>query len=159
VSSTPYATASDLRSYTGLSSTDMPDATASALLAKSERDIDSICVVDRPVLTDGRRFDPSALSDAEALALRRATCAQAEYRHVMGNDFFIRWQYRKVTGPDYTTEGTLSQIGPAVGRELAATGLARLSTTTATDVYGGRWGSTPDNPPASPRESFERNTD
>jgi len=156
---TPYATPAQLRDYTGLSSTDMPDATATALIAASERDVDSLCVVDRPVLDDGRRFSPDALAASEQLALRRATCAQAQYRHVMGADFFIRGQYQKVTGPDYTTEGTLPHIGPAVRRELAATGLARLSTTTV-GRHGERWGSTPDNSqPSLPRDSFERNTD
>jgi len=153
---TAYATAAQLRDYAGLSTSDLSDATAAALIASSERDIDSLCVVDRPPLTDGRRFDPDALSSSESLALRRATCAQAQYRYVMGTDFFVRGQYTKVTGPDYTTEGTLPHIGPAVRRELAATGLARLSTTTVTSQSAGRWGSDPDNPPRSWRDDFER---
>ena len=153
--SVPYATAAQLRAYIGLSSEVMSDATADALISRAERDIDSLCVIDRPVLSDGRRFDPAALSSPEVIALQRSTCAQAEYRYTMGADFFTRWQHTKVSGPDYTTEGTLAQIGPAVYRELAATGLARLSTTTSTSGRWSRW-SDPDVSPRSPRESFER---
>ena len=127
-----YATAAQLRTYTGLDSTALPDATANALLLKAEGDIDSMIVVDRPIDgTTGRRFAPANLSTVEALILQRATCAQAEYRDSMGNEFFISGQYANVSGPDFSTTGVLGYIGPAVYREIAASGFMRLTTTTA----------------------------
>lgn len=126
-----YATASQLRTYTGLDSTELPDATANALLTKAEDDIDSLAVVNHSIdPTTERRFIPASLSTNEAMILRKATCAQAEYRREMGSSFFIRAQHASVTGPDFSTNGRLSYIGPAVYRHLAGSGLIRMSTTT-----------------------------
>jgi len=126
-----YATAAQLRTYTGLDSTALPDATANALLLKAEDDIDALSVVNHSIdPTTERRFIPASLSTNEAMILRKATCAQAEYRNEMGSSFFIRAQHASVSGPDFSTTGRLSYIGPAVYRHLAGSGLIRLSTTT-----------------------------
>lgn len=151
-----YATASQLRSYTGLDSTALPDATANALLEKAEGDIDSFAVIDRPYdETTGRRFVPANLSSTEALILRRATCAQAEYRRAMGSEFFVVGQYASVTGPDYSTTGQLGYIGPGTWRELAASGFIKLSTTTASRVQF-KPEPQPDFPVRSQRDEFEK---
>lgn len=126
-----YATATQLRTYTGLDSTKLPDDAANALLNKAEDDIDSLALVNRPALeSTGHRFDVATLSTTEARILRNATCAQAEYRLEMGSSFFIRSQHASVSGPDFSTNGRLSYIGPAVYRHLAGSGFIRLSTTT-----------------------------
>lgn len=127
-----YATAAQLRTYTNLTEGVLADAEANALLTRAEQDIDSIAVVDRAYdPATGRRFNPATLSTNEARILRRATCAQAEYRRVMGNDFFVAGQYASVSGPNYSTTGTLGAVGAQVWRELAGTGFIRLATTTA----------------------------
>ena len=152
-----YALAADLRDWTGQTTAELPDADAQRLLVLAERDIDGIAGIGRPLdTTTGKRFTPSSLSTLQALVLKRVTCAQAEYRQAMGDDFFIRGQFDSTNGPDFSTNGRLPRIAPAAWRELAVSGLIRLSTTT-----GGRWGSKhfpdPDDPePATFRESFER---
>lgn len=127
-----YATADDLRDYTGKSAQDLPDEAALAVIRKSEADLDSLAVVGRPVDEDtGRRFDPDTLSVNEARALRDAVCAQAEYRLLMGDEFFIRPQHAEVSGPEFSTKGKLGRIGAQTITELrAAPGLIRMTTTT-----------------------------
>jgi hypothetical protein len=150
-----YATASELRSYIGVDSTALPDATANSLIEKAEKDIDSIAVVDRPIDdATGLRFAPASLSVKEARILRRATCAQAEFRREMGSDFFVKGQYESVTGPDYSTRGRLGTTGPQVWKELAGSGFIRLSTTT--QKAGAEWKPQPDFPVRDPRTEFER---
>lgn len=75
----------------------------------------------------GTRWDIWAIMPFQVDALRRATCAQAEYRDQMGEDFYIRAQYASVTGPEFTTTGRLPLIGPKVRRELNGSGLIQYS--------------------------------
>jgi hypothetical protein len=72
------------------------------------------------IVAGGLRVNPYLVSPADADALRWATCAQAEYRNVMGEAFFTREQWQSVSGPEFTTTGKLPLIGPKVKRELAA---------------------------------------
>lgn len=150
-----YATIAQLRTYVQLDSAALGDTEATNLLAKAEGDIDSIANIDRPIsAATGRRFAPAELSTVEALQLQRATCAQAEYRREMGNSFFVRGQFDKVSGPDFTTEGKLGAIGPQTWRELRANGFIRLTTTTR----GGPLGTLreyEDFPERQPRTEFE----
>jgi hypothetical protein len=150
-----YATPTQLRDYTGDDFLTLPDTEALRLLAKAERDIDSLAPVDRPVSeATGLRFDPTSLSGREALILQRATCAQAEYRREMGDEFFIRGQYEEVTGPEFSTKGKLGLIGPATWRELRGNGFIRLTTTTKTSDSLA-WRPQPDFTKRRPREEFE----
>lgn len=150
-----YATAAQLRTYTELDSTALTDAAANLLLEKAEQDIDSLATVDRSYdETSGRRFTVADLSTTEALILRRATCAQAQYRKLMGMDFFTAGQYANVSGPDYSTSGTLGAIGPQVWREIGGTGFIKLSSTTA-GVTEFKPKVEPDFPTRHPRTEFE----
>jgi hypothetical protein len=151
-----YATAAQLRAYTGDTTTTLPDAAAQALILGAERDIDSLAPVDRDVdPTTGLRFNPATLSAREALILQRATCAQAQYRKLMGPEFFIRGQYEQTSGPEFSTTGRLGIIGPATWRELRGNGFIRLSTSTATGSRMG-WKPQPDFTIRHPREEFEK---
>ena len=126
-----YATIEQLREYTGQAEAVLSDDRAEEILRRAERDIDSLAVVGWPTdETTGLRFDPAALSDTEALALRRATCAQAEYRLEMGDSFFVKGQYEEVSGPEFSTKGKLGRIGPQTFNELRGAQLIKLSTTT-----------------------------
>ena len=151
-----YATAAQLRTYMNLNSTALPDAEAQALIEAAERDIDSLAPVDRDMdPATGLRFAPASLSAREALVLQRATCAQAQYRRMMGEEFFIRGQYLEVAGPEFSTKGKLGVIGPATWRELRGNGFIRLTTTTSTgDSLV--WKPQPDFPQRKPREEFEK---
>lgn len=75
----------------------------------------------------GTRWDIWAVAPYQASALKRAACAQAEYRDAMGEDFFIRAQYASVHGPEFQTTGWLPIIGPKVKRELNGSGLIQYS--------------------------------
>jgi hypothetical protein len=123
-----YATSAELTDYVA----DTPAAASlptdlDALLGRAERDVDSILITPVPGgrETTGLRVDPASLPDWQAQALSRATCAQAEYRVTMGEEFFVRAQHDRVYGPDFRTDGQLPHIGPKVERELAGTGLVR----------------------------------
>lgn len=127
-----YATADQLRDFTGQTSGQLSDTAALALIRKAEEDLDSIAVVGRPVLENGHRFDPDSLADTEAAALTAACCAQAEYRQEMGPSFFIRGQHSEISGPEFSTKGTLGRIGPQTMNALRkAPQLVRLTTTTS----------------------------
>jgi hypothetical protein len=82
----------------------------------------------------GLKMDPNQLSGSDAMALKRATCAQAEYRDQMGAAFFTTPQYKTVSGPEFNVSGRRPRIGPRVMDELADTDLiqrgARATITT-----------------------------
>lgn len=123
-----YATQTDFEAYVEGWDTDNPEALA-RLLERAERDIDALAVTMTP-LDSGLKFDPEDMTAADAAVLMRATCAQAEYRFLMGEEHFAKAQFDRVGGPDFTTEGRLPYIGPKVFRELAGTGVIPMSTTT-----------------------------
>lgn len=75
------------------------------------------------IVEGGKKADPTLLEPFQQQALMRATCAQAQYRNVMGDSFFIRAQYEDVSGPVFHTSGKLPLIGPAVRRELMQSGM------------------------------------
>jgi hypothetical protein len=75
----------------------------------------------------GTRLDVWQLTPAQRAKIRDATCAQAEYRYLMGEDFFRRAQWQSVSGPEFTTQGKLPLIGPKVKRELQGVGLLQTS--------------------------------
>jgi hypothetical protein len=75
----------------------------------------------------GTRWDIWQLQPAQVAQLRRACCAQAEYRDQMGEDFFTKAQWQSVSGPEFSTQGKLPIIGPKVHRELAGSGLVQYS--------------------------------
>jgi hypothetical protein len=97
----------------------------------------------------GTRLDVWMLQPSQRYQLTRATCAQAEYRDQMGEDFFIKAQYTQVTGPEFTTQGQLPILGPKVMRELNGSGLVQYGTRAAVGVRGSsayayqRFGGTP----------------
>src|SRR6476661_3140803 len=78
----------------------------------------------------GLKFIPDELEDDDREALKRATCAQAEYRVEMGPAFFRRPRFDKTSGPDFETEGQAPIVGPAAMRELTYSRLLRLTTAT-----------------------------
>lgn len=124
---TTYATVQDLEGYVEGWSTDDEDA-AERLIARAEDDVDWLLGV-RPILdATGRKLDPASLWDWQAAALRRATCAQAEYRWALGEDFFRRSRPTHVKGPDFETFDKQPVIAPKAIRELQGAGLIVLGT-------------------------------
>lgn len=71
----------------------------------------------------GLKVDPYQLAVSDMMALRRATCAQAEYRDQIGQAFFTMPQFMTVSGPEFNTTGRRPRIGPRVMDELASTDL------------------------------------
>lgn len=120
-----YAQVSDYRTYSGDTTTSDDDVTRA--LSRSEANIDNELGA-YPLLTTGRKLAPSQLPTYQADKLTAATCAQAEYRLTMGEDFFIRGQHASVAGPDYTVQGKLPIVGPKALTELEGSGLYKLTT-------------------------------
>lgn len=131
-----YATLADARAYSPVTAAITDDDELQPELDQAERDIDRILRLRTARnLVTGLRIDTVAELAAGTLeqwqvdALTLAVCAQVEYRLSMGADFFIRAQHRRVSGPDFTTEGELPYIGPKAIRELQGSGLARSGVT------------------------------
>lgn len=101
------------------------------------------------IVRGGLRVNPYQLPADYADALRDATCAQAEYRNTMGEDFFVRAQFTSVSGPEFRTQGRLPVIGPKVMQELQGTDLvqrgarARPGTATRRQIVYSPIGTTP----------------
>lgn len=121
-----YATESEYEDYAG---TDAP-SDVERLLEKASDDVDTVLGTYR-VLEDGdfagRKIDPETLDYPASRALKRATCAQAQYRLEMGEAFFIQPSIAS-SGPEFSLEQPASHIGPLTWRELAGSGLLRNMT-------------------------------
>lgn len=126
-----YATAAEVKDYTQLVDlAALGDADIDKLIDAAERDVDS--AVGHFPIDDGEtlKFAPiSKLDTTQRDTLKRATCAQVEYRYTMGPQFFIRAQRAKTKGPEFETEGALPEFGPGAWRELEGSGLLKLTTT------------------------------
>jgi hypothetical protein len=129
-----YATKADCLAYIeGLTVDD--DAAFDRVIERAEDQIDRVLGQEVPV-AGGRKYSGSTLTALEARtreALKRAVCAQVEYRIEMGERFFTRAQHESVSGPDFTTQGKLPRIGPKVWEELRSSGLARMTTSIGGD--------------------------
>lgn len=112
-----YATTDDFADYSDLTVVDT--AALELQLERAERDIDRI-IGYQGVRPAGQtlKLVPADLSADDRTKLKWATCAQAEYRETMGAKFFRTAQYQQVTGPRFSTSGTLPRIGPKVREEL-----------------------------------------
>jgi hypothetical protein len=112
-----YATTADFESYVEGWVTD-DSAALERVLQRAEEDIDD--VVAGSYLTTGRKLDPTAtgFGAARVKYLKRATCAQAEYRIIQGEGFFSQAQFDSVSGPDFSTSGKRRYLGPKARREL-----------------------------------------
>lgn len=120
-----YATKAELDAYIEGGS-GLDQATADRLLERAERDVDYAAGAwSIASTTTGLKFDPTTLPEWQKKALSRATCAQAEYRKTMGEDFMVKAQHATVRGPDFAVTGELPYIGPKALRELASGALLR----------------------------------
>lgn len=115
---TTYATVADLRAYADLTGGD--DADLTRVLLRAERDVDRV-VGNQGARPDSQllKFDPASMGARQADALKRGTCAQAEYRIAMGEPFMVKGQHKSVSGPQFSTSGKLPRVGPKVMDELA----------------------------------------
>ena len=140
-----YADVDDYRDQTGDATTG--DADVERALVNAERDVDRAVGFRVQTEDAARKFDPPTMLARDVESLRRATVAQARYRVVMGDDFFIRDQHEEVGGPEFRTVGKLARISPACFDELSNGGLLVLSTS-----WKGNGG-------APPWDSFARNVE
>jgi hypothetical protein len=128
---TYYAQNADLSAYVeGFTLTDANEI--ARLIQRAEQDVDNAVGA---VLTEtnGRKFgNPAGINEKnlrpeQVQSLNRATCAQAEYRWTMGEDFFRRGQFLEQQGPDFAVKGKLPKLAPRALDELASAGLCNLS--------------------------------
>lgn len=122
-----YATVSDFEEYSeGWTTTDA--AALERILERAERDIDRVISYQGPRPDNQTlKLVPANLSLRDREAIRDATCAQAEYRIEKGERFFRQAQHQSVSGPQFSTTGTLPRIGPKVAEELARFGGGKAS--------------------------------
>lgn len=122
-----YATEADFAEYVEGWVTDDPTA-LERLLRRASEDVDSVlgahAIVESGTYA-GRKIDPTTLTYSDARALRRATCAQAEYRHTLGERQFARPILRGVSGPDFSHESAIPHIAPKTWRELSGSDVLR----------------------------------
>src|SRR3712207_477511 len=108
-----YATTDDLDAYAEIDITD--PAFVGRVIDRAERDLDQRVLGPWPVdAATGLKFgqprhagaptNPQGLTTLQIDALKRATCAQAEYRIEMGERFFSRPQRERTKGPDFEVE-------------------------------------------------------
>lgn len=126
-----YCTQADLTDYIEGLVIDNP-AALEREIARAERDLDNLVFAVWPKATDpaDRKIDPATLDDVETDDLKRAACAQVEYRLEMGPEHFVRAQRERVARRGVTLEGRLPAIGPKVWDELAGSTLNWQSTRT-----------------------------
>lgn len=120
-----YASVADLIAYTDGIDAPAPSSPEymelEKIIARAELQIDGMITWSgEQNVAAHRRVVPADLEQWDQDCLRLATCAQAEYRLHMGEDFFKGGQYKMVSGPDFQTQGALPMIGPRVWEELAA---------------------------------------
>jgi hypothetical protein len=127
-----YASVADFEAYVEGWETDDEDALRRCL-HRASRDIDRYVGPGWSVEPNGLRFgdvaedNPKALEPHQVEALVNATCAQAEYRIAMGEDWFVQDQYKQSNGPDFATTGKLGRVGPKAREELQYSGLPRAT--------------------------------
>lgn len=127
-----YADLTDLSAYIVGLVIDDP-AGLENTIADAERDLDRRVFVTKAYEVDDpatRKWDPATLTAIEADELKRATCAQVEYRLEQGPEFFVRAQRDRTSRRNVTLEGKLPLIGPKVWTELAGSDLVRPTTRT-----------------------------
>lgn len=120
-----YASVADLVAYTDGIDLPAPGSpehiNLEKILSRAEQQIDGMITWDGDEnVTAHRRVTPADLDQWDQDCLKLATCAQAEYRLHMGEDFFKGGQYKMVSGPDFQTQGSLPLIGPRTWEELSA---------------------------------------
>lgn len=138
-----YATTADLSAYIeDVPATYVPlpdeggrEAFLTRFLERAERDIDRI-VGPWPLYESGRKFDPEDLTAPQQEALKRATCAAAEYRIATGEGELIGAEdgIASVDGISFTSR-PLARIGPKVTEELSGAGLILYSGTLPVDPF------------------------
>lgn len=117
-----YATVEDLAAYVAdVPEIVVPDGEAAErLLERAERDVDRV-YGPWPILSTGLKFDPGSLPVTAREALRRATCAAAEFRLIVGEDELIG-------DTEYAPEQlrvlrSAGRIAPKMREELSGHGL------------------------------------
>jgi hypothetical protein len=131
-----YATADDLTAYLKRSTAMPPvdDDDANALLEEAEREVDRYAGVGWPWLSTGRRFDPPSLPVYAREALKRATCAAAEWLLMVepgeraGDTDYLPDSLR--------VERRAGRVAPRLVEELAGSGLVLYSGTVTPDLDG-----------------------
>lgn len=116
-----YALAADLTAYAS-ADVILPANTdeLEALLEEGERMVDRH-VGPWPVLSTGRKFDPATLPVTAREALRRATCAAAEFISMLDSEEWIGAS--DFLPPTLTVLSRAGRVSPKMTEELAGSGL------------------------------------
>jgi hypothetical protein len=98
------------------------------ILELAEDDVDDAVGKFYPDITTGRKFDVTLMTQVpwQLTALRKAVCAQVEYRMLMGETFFIQGEQREVVGRRVEVHKP-TRLGPKAQTWLTRGKLYRLS--------------------------------
>ncbi len=125
-----YATPDDVRSYLDITEDQLSDDVIARPLRMAHKDIDAACggwdVYEDTGLKFASDDEDAGLTVNQETHLREATCTQVEYRMTVGDDFMIREQHESVSGPGYSTSGSLKKVCGAAYTELSKGGFLRL---------------------------------
>jgi hypothetical protein len=119
-----YATADDYNDIFDPSA-GIDEEVLEPFLLKAERDIDSACGRRGSYITD-RRFDPTVFTEQRAEILAMATCAQAQYRMMRGDEFFASTRPVRQSSREGSQDGQEAYIGPTCSQFLAQGGFYSL---------------------------------
>lgn len=126
-----YASVEDFENYVEGWETD-DQAALERILERASRDVDRFVGAQYRMQDNGYRFgdltvNPQALTQGQIDAVKRSTCAQAEYRITKGEEWFVEDQYEAVSGPDFATKGKLPRFGPKAREELRNSGIVKAT--------------------------------
>jgi hypothetical protein len=131
-----YAEQADFESYVVGWTTTTDVASLNKVIQLAERDIDFYCGP-WSIESNGRKFgspnassgatNPKALTDNQKRQLKNATCAQAYFRILNGEEWMMQTQPQSVSGPDFSSQGARAKFSPQAKLELADSGLVRRS--------------------------------
>jgi hypothetical protein len=119
-----YATIEEFEEYMGAGWEGSDPIVLESTIRKAERDIDEYLGL--AATETGYVYDPTQLDSLGKAALSRATCAQTEYRLVMGEPFFTGVTFGS-EGPDVSTKKTPPRVAPYAKRELIRASLVQIA--------------------------------
>lgn len=127
LTATAYATRAEFDEVVGARPAGLADDELDRLLELASGDVDRLLGQRLRQTTGdyaGRKYDPTTLAEPYSTMLKRATIAQAQYRHTLGDKLTTFAAAGRISGPDYSVElpknatGSTPRIGPQTVDEL-----------------------------------------
>lgn len=121
----PYADATYFEAYAPNFNVTNPTALEDVLV-KASRDVEYAVGRYGRDETTSQKFDPTVMTAWQLTCLKNAVCAQAEYRMMKGEEFFVNFRPQSTSGPDGRVEGKEPYLAPRASLELTQGRLFKL---------------------------------